>query len=79
LNKDTIKNEILPHLSVAKRGFQSRSSLIEVINAILYKLKTGCQWAYLPVKELFNGKVLKYSAVFHHYNKWSKKCEWRSL
>ncbi len=35
--------------------------------------------AYLPVKELFNGKVLKYSAVFHHYNKWSKKCEWRSL
>ena len=23
LDKDTIKNEILPHLSVAKRGFQS--------------------------------------------------------
>ena len=73
LDKDTIKNEILPHLSVAKRGFQSKSSLIEVINAILYKLKTGCQWEYLPVKELFSGKVLKYGAVFHHYNKWSKK------
>ena len=79
LDKDTIKNEILPHLSVAKRGFQSRSSLIEVINAILYKLKTGCQWEYLPVKELFSGKVLKYGAVFHHYNKWSKKGEWKSL
>ena len=24
-------------------------------------------------KELFSGKVLKYGAVFHHYNKWSKK------
>lgn len=79
LDKDTIKNEILPHLSVAKRGFISKSSLIEVINAILYKLKTGCQWAYLPVKELFSGKVLKYGAVFHHYNKWSKKGEWKSL
>ena len=78
-SKITIKNEILPHLSVAKRGFQSKSSLIEVINAILYKLKTGCQWEYLPVKELFSGKVLKYGAVFHHYNKWSKKGEWKSL
>ena len=64
LDKDTIKNEILPHISVAKRGFQSKSSLIEVINAILYKLKTGCQWEYFPVKELFSGNVLKYGAVF---------------
>ena len=79
LDKDRIKNEILPHLSVAKRGFISKSSLIEVVNAILYKLKTGCQWAYLPVKELFSGKVLKYGAVFHHYNKWSKNGEWKSL
>ena len=79
LDKDIIKEEILPHLSVAKRGFVSKSSLIEVINAILYKLKRGCQWKYLPVKELFSSKVLKYGAVFHHYNKWSKKCEWKSL
>ena len=65
LDKDTIKNEILPHLSVAKRGFISKSSLIEVVNAILYKLKTRCQWAYLPVKELFSGKVLKYGAALY--------------
>lgn len=79
LDKNTIKNEMLPHLSVAKRGFVSKSSLIEIINAILYKLKTGCQWKYLPVKSLFSGKILKYGAVFHHYNKWSKKGEWKSL
>lgn len=30
---------------------------------------------YLPVKELSGGKVLKCGAVFHHYNKWSKKGE----
>ena len=53
LDKDTIKNEILPHLSKAKRGYVTQSCLIEVINAILYKLKTGCQWAFLPVEALF--------------------------
>ena len=49
LDKDTIKNEILPHLSVAKRGYICQSSLSEVIQCILYKLKTGCQWYMLPV------------------------------
>ena len=37
LDKDTIGIEILPHLSVAKRGFQTKSCLIEVVNSILYK------------------------------------------
>lgn len=68
LNKDTIKSEILPHLSVAKRGFITQSSLVEIVYAILYKLKTNCQWKYLSVESLFNGK-LKCSTVFHHYNK----------
>lgn len=79
LDKDTIKIEILPHLCVAKRGFVTQSSLVEIVNAILYKLKTGCQWKYLPVDSLFSDKVLTYGAVFHHYNKWSKKGEWKSL
>ena len=39
LDKDTIRIDILPHLSVAKRGFRTSSCLIEVINSILYKLK----------------------------------------
>ena len=44
LDKDTIKSEILRHLSVAKRGYASKSDLAEVIQCIFYKLKTGCQW-----------------------------------
>ena len=44
LDKDTIKFEILPHLSVAKRGYVIKSDLSEVVQYILYKLKTGCQW-----------------------------------
>ena len=37
LNKDTMKYEILPHLSVEKRGYVSKSNLTEVIQSNLYK------------------------------------------
>ena len=43
LDKDTIKSEILPYLSVAKRGYVTKSDLVEVIQCILYKLKTSCR------------------------------------
>ena len=52
LDKDTIKSEVLPHLSVAKRGYVSQSDLMEIIQCILYKLKTGCQWHMLTRKGL---------------------------
>ena len=50
LDKDTIKFEILPHLSVAKHGYVTKSDLLEVIQYILYKLKTGCQWHIMRKK-----------------------------
>ena len=58
LSKDTITLEILPYLSVAKRGFTCKADITEVINGILYKLKTGIQWHMLPVKSLFSDVVL---------------------
>ena len=79
LDKDTIKNSILPHLSTAKRGFVTKSCIVDVINAILYKLKSGCQWALLPVEALFSGEVLTAGAVYHHYRKWCKTGEWKSM
>jgi len=50
LDKDTIKFEILPYLSVAKRGYVTKGNLLEVIQCILYKLKTGCQWHIMRKK-----------------------------
>ena len=61
------KNEILPHLSVAKRGYICQSSLSEVIQCILYKLKTGCQWYMLPVSSFFTAKVLHCKTVYGHF------------
>lgn len=77
LDKYTIGNEILPHLSVAKRGFKTKSCLIEIVNNILYKLKTGIQWYMLPVKSLFSDRVLSYKTVFWHFRKWCKKGDWQ--
>lgn len=79
LDKVTIKSEILPCFSTAKRGCKTKSWLIEIINAILYKLKTGCQWEHLPVKALFTETVLSHGAVFHHFNKWRKAGEWKEM
>ena len=53
LAKDTIQKEITPHLSIAKRGFTSKFDLLSIVMAMLFKLKTGCQWEHLPVCHFF--------------------------
>lgn len=77
LDKDIINMEIIPHLSIAKRGYCTKSHLVEIVNVILYKLKTGIQWEYLPVSSLFSEVVLIYKSVFWHFRKWCKKGEWQ--
>ena len=77
LDKSTINLEIIPHLSKAKRGFKTKNCLTEVVNCILYKLKTGCQWHLLPVKSLFSEVVLSHKTVFGHFRKWFKGDSWK--
>lgn len=79
LDKDTIKSEIMPYLSIAKRGFSSKFDLMEIVNAILYKLKSGCQWRLLPIGHLFSGEGPTWNTVFHHYRKWCVKEEWQKI
>lgn len=70
LDKDTIEMEIVPLLPKAQRGFPPTVPLVEIINAILYKLKTGVQWHQLPVKALFERQFITWNAVYYHYRKW---------
>tara|TARA_R110000868_G_scaffold195442_3_gene441112 strand:- start:1940 stop:2155 length:216 start_codon:yes stop_codon:yes gene_type:complete len=60
LGKDMIELEIVPYLPKTKRGFKPKEPLYWIINTILYKLKTGIQWEYLPVNSLFSEKILHY-------------------
>ena len=48
LGGDMMKSEMLPHLSVAKRGYVSESDLAEAVPYVLYKLR-----AWLPIADYF--------------------------
>ena len=76
ISKSMITRYILPYLSKAKRGFVCKSPLWEIVNAILYKFKTGIQWNLLPCKSLILSNNIKHGAIYHHFNKWSKDGSW---
>lgn len=50
----------------------------QVVLAILYRLKTGCQWRELPMKQFFN-KSYKWQSVYYHFQKWSKDGSWERV
>lgn len=50
LPKDIIRQWIVPYLTAHRRGQPRTTDLTELLEAVLYKLKTGCQWRYLLVK-----------------------------
>lgn len=79
LRKDIIRTWILPHLSSGGRGPAGKAELLEVVELILYKLKTGCQWRQLPVKQFFAGMALTCSGVYYHCNEWRKDGSWKKL
>ena len=52
------------HPSVS--GHRGRYEMCEIVNAILYQTRTGCQWRYLP-KDL-----PPYGAVYYYFALWRK-------
>jgi transposase len=63
LDKYAIEMEIVPYIPKTKRGFPPSAHLEEIINSILYKLKTGVQWKYLPAKALFKTVTLSWQSA----------------
>lgn len=43
--------------------------------AVIYRLKTGCQWRYLPMKQFFRVGY-RWQSVYYHFQKWSKNGSW---
>ncbi|MEK6479900.1 transposase [Catalinimonas sp. 4WD22] len=79
ISKSMIEKWILPHLSYGRRGFKTTVPIVEIVECILYRLKTGCQWREVPTKQFFTVKVLAWSTVFYHFNKWSKAGCWKEI
>lgn len=60
-----ILKQILMELDPYTRGRPRKSEQREILNAIFYLNKTGCQWRYLP-KDFPSYKLVNY-----YYNKWT--------
>jgi putative transposase len=67
--------EILePLIPAPKRGGRPRTAnMREVVNAIIYVLKTGCQWGHLPHDFPPKG------TVYHYFNTWRKNGTWARM
>jgi len=79
LSKDIITRWILPLLPARTGGRRASVDPAEVVGAICYKLKTGCQWRWLPVKALFTGEPLSWQGVYYHFNAWGKQGVWKTI
>jgi len=77
LDKDMIEKEIVAYIPRTSRGFPPTVPLHQIVNAILYKLKTGVQWHQLPTRALFERRPLSWQSVYHHYRKWCKCGFWK--
>lgn len=62
-----------PHLPVSEVGRPRKLSLRQILNAILYVLKTGCQWRQLP------REFPDWSAVYYYFYRWSRNGTWERL
>lgn len=62
-----------PLLPVYRWGRPRQLDMRCVVNAIVYVLKTGCQWAMLP-KEYPN-----HNSVYYHFRRWSLAGVWERI
>ncbi len=60
---------LLPKTGV--NGRPPRHEMREIVNAIRYVVRTGCQWRYLP------GEFPPWKTVYWWWNKWSKEGVWQ--
>jgi putative transposase len=63
-----------PLIPPAKKGGRPRSvDMREVLNAIFYVLKSGCQWDMLPHDFPPKG------SVYHYFNTWRRDGTWQKM
>ena len=78
LSKSIIKKEICPYFDFGKINKNTKVKDYQVIMAIIYRLKTGCQWRQLPMKQFFREKY-SWQSVYYHFQKWSKNGSWERV
>src|SRR3982750_1606329 len=73
VTKEQFEYSFLPHLSTAKRGYVSEIPLYKIFPYIIYKLRTGCQWEFLPMDKTEDDlPEASYQVPSYHFRKWSR-------
>ena len=79
LPKKFITKNLLPYLSKTNLGRKLKVPLWRIIKAIIYRLKTGCQWRELPIRSFCSGILISWNSVYYHFRKWSKDGSWKQM
>jgi putative transposase len=70
--RDTQWVLLAPLIVLPTGGAPKTTDVREVINAILYQLRTGCQWALLPHDFPPEGTVRRYFRYFKDTKQWER-------
>jgi putative transposase len=71
---DTEWNILVPFVPAAKPGGRPRTTdMREVVNAIFYVLRGGCQWRLLPTD------FPPHQTVYHYFRTWRRAGVWERM
>ena len=71
---DTEWTILAPLIPTAKPGGRPRTTdMREVVNAILYSLRSGCQWRMLPTN------FPPHQTVYHYFRTWRRAGVWEQM
>lgn len=80
LSEKRVKEDILPYLYFGKEGVKREGNdYIAIVQCILYRLKTGCQWRMLPLNEFNFVKKITWQGVYYYFSKWTTKKSWENI
>ena len=65
---------IAPLIPEAKEGGRPREvDIREIVNAVFYILKAGCEWRLLP------HDFPQWKLVYHYFSEWKKRGTWKKI
>lgn len=67
-----LKQYVVPLIPKNKSGFSSHHDPIDILQLIIHKLKTGCQWRYLFPDIKGVTYPFSWQLVYYYYRKWLK-------
>lgn len=70
--------EISANLSLGLKKNNAKVKVEQVVEAILYRLKTGFHWRQLPVKQFFEVDY-SWNSVYQHFARWSRENIWDNV